>query len=85
METQKYTLILTQGVHTIDQDGYDAIRAAVERGDKFVDVQLDFFGKSEYATSATLIVWHVVAMAESNSIGEKEVDRSRDRRLRLVR
>jgi hypothetical protein len=82
---QKYTLILTQGVHAIDQDGYDAIQSAIERGDKFVDVQLDFFGKSEYATRATLIVSHVIAMAESNEIGTREVTRSRDRILQLVR
>jgi hypothetical protein len=85
MAPQTYTLILTQGVHTIEQDGYDAIRAAVERGDKFVEVQLDFFGKSEYATRATLIVSHVVAMAESSAIGTREVARSRDQRLQLLR
>ncbi len=85
MVPQKYTLILTQGVHTIEQDAYDAIHVAVERGEKFVEVQLDFFGKSEYATRTTIIVSHIVAMAESSEIGTREVDRSRDRRLQLLR
>jgi len=60
-----YTVILTKGVHLVDRAAADAIRAAIENGDRTVEVTLDPLGNADVNRRTLVAVRHIIALAEN--------------------
>ena len=60
-----FTLVLTQGVHVVRGDVAEIIRAAIDQGERLVDVDIDLFGGPGSSRRTTLATAHVVALVEA--------------------
>lgn len=67
MATNSYTLILTKGLYTIRSSVAETIRAAIENGDKTVEVDIDLLSGPNSSRRTLLICQHVVALSEDLS------------------
>ncbi len=83
MSPEAYTLILTQGVHVVRPDVAAAIRAAVEAGDKVIDIDIDLFGGLDSSRRTTVVVAHVVALAEAKPSSRRIAETS-DGKVRTI-
>ncbi|MDB5095029.1 MAG: hypothetical protein JWO85_3130 [Candidatus Eremiobacteraeota bacterium] len=65
MNADLYTLILTQGVHVVRSEVAQAIRIAIESGERLVDVDIDLFGGPNSSRRTSIVTAHVVALVEA--------------------
>jgi hypothetical protein len=83
MEATTYTLILTQGIHTVRPDVAATIRAALVAQEPLVEIDMDLFGGVDSSRRTTLATAHVVALAEAKAPRtSSEEQRGKVRRLR---
>ncbi len=56
-----YSLVLSKGTHLVDGRARDRVLAAIERGERVVDVVVDRY-EDGTPTDATIVTAHVVAI-----------------------
>jgi hypothetical protein len=79
-----YTLILTQGVHVVRGDVADAIRAAIDNGERTVEVDVDLFGGPNSSRRTLIVTAHVVALVEAK-LPTRETAAASGGKIRLIR
>jgi hypothetical protein len=62
MTSEKFTLIMTRGTHTVSAPEAARIMKAVENGDLTVDVDVEFVESLGTVCATTLVVAHVVGL-----------------------
>ncbi len=86
-----YTLLLSRGMHFVDEAGGQAILAALSEGDAFVTVDVDLIGDGFIRRGVRLSTSHIVAIipndeeavsAEPVPFGPNVTALSRQRRAR---
>lgn len=67
-----YCLVLTKGTHLVDDDARNRVLAALEHGERIVDIAVDRYqdGRSE---PATIVTSHVVAFFPHEDLEEVEL------------
>jgi len=67
--TDAYTLVLSNATHAISADDANLILAAVESGQRTVEVQLDLFGDGTSLRTVRLMTRHVVMLFHNADSG----------------
>ena len=67
-----YSLILTKGTHLVDERAHARIVAAIENGERVVEIPVDRF-QDGTTTSATIVTAHVVAFFPHEALDEVEL------------
>jgi hypothetical protein len=62
------TLVLTQGIHVIDEDSAVAVEQALEKGARSVDVSIDMTGSGNVISKARISMIHVIAVVRHPAI-----------------
>jgi hypothetical protein len=87
MDAPAYTLVLTNGAHSVSPETATKVRRAIENGDRLVDVQMEFFGDENARGMTAIVTAHVMAIAEdwTRDLVEHESRHENVHRLRRVR
>jgi hypothetical protein len=67
MASDKFTLIMTRGTHTVSATEAARILTAVENGDLTIDAEVEFVERLGTACRTTLVVAHVVGLVAKSS------------------
>lgn len=69
-----YTVVLTKGAHTVGADDANAILAAIQSGEKLVNVALEMYPGSNEVRPTTLVTAHVIAVSEVETPQRELID-----------